>query len=99
MFYGQVVGIPMGTNCAPLIADLSLFCYEMDSMMSLSDDKQADIIDAFNTTSRHLDDILNMNNIYFDNMVRKIHPAELQLNIANTSDTEASFFGLAFVQF
>ena len=38
-------------------------------MISLSDDKQADIIDAFNTTSRHLDDILNINNVYFDNMV------------------------------
>ena len=44
----------MGTNCAPLIADLFLFCYEMDFMMSVSDDKQADIIDAFYTTSRNL---------------------------------------------
>ena len=38
-------------------------------MMSLSDDKQADVIDAVNTTSRYLDDILNINNVYFDNMV------------------------------
>ena len=45
----------MGTNCAPLVADLFLFCYERDFMMSLSDDKQADVIDAFNTTSRYLD--------------------------------------------
>ena len=42
----------MGTNCTPLVADLCLFCYERDLMMSLSDDKQADIIDAFNTASR-----------------------------------------------
>ena len=55
--YRQVVGIPMDTNCAPLVADLFLFCYERDFMMSLSDDKQADVIDAFNTTSRYLDDI------------------------------------------
>ena len=41
----------MGTNCSPLVADLLLFCYERDFMMSLSDDKQADIIDDFNTTS------------------------------------------------
>ena len=34
--YRQVVGIPMGTNCAPLVADLFLFCYERDFMMSLS---------------------------------------------------------------
>ena len=86
--YRQVVGIPMGTNCAPLGADLFLFCYERDFMMSLSDDKQDDVIDAFNTTSRYLDDILNINNVYFDNMVSQIYPSELQLNIANASDTE-----------
>ena len=59
----------MGTNCAPLVADLFLFCYERDHMMSFSDDKQANIIDALNTTSRYLEDILNINNVYFDNMV------------------------------
>ena len=62
----------MGTNCGPLVADLLLFCYERDCMMSLSDDKQADIMDAFNTTSRYLDDILNINNVYFDYMVSQI---------------------------
>ena len=50
---------------------------------------QADVIDAFDTTSRYLDDILNINNVYFDNMV-----IELQLNKANTSDTEAVFLDL-----
>ena len=60
-------------------------------MMSLSDDKQADVFDAFSTTSRYLDDILNMNNVYFDNMVSLISPSELRLNKANTSDTEAVF--------
>ena len=60
-------------------------------MMSLSGDKQADIIMAFNTTSRYLDDILNINIIYFDNIVCQINPSQLQLNKANTSDTEAAF--------
>ena len=82
----------MGTNCVPLVADLFLFCYERGFMMSLSDDKQADIIDAFNTISRYLDDILNVNNVYFDTMVSQIYHSELQLNKANTSDTEAAFF-------
>ena len=50
----------MGTNCAPLVADLFLFCCERDFMVSLSDDKQAVIIDAFNTTYRYMDDILNI---------------------------------------
>ena len=63
-------------------------------MMSLSDDKQADVIDAFNTTSRYLDDILNINNVYFDNMVSHLYPSELQHNKANTSDTEAAFLYL-----
>ena len=62
--------------------------------MSLSDDKQADVIDAFNTTSRYFDDILNINNVYFDNMVSLIYPSELQLNKVNTSDTKDAFLDL-----
>ena len=46
-------------------------------MMSLSGDKQAYVIDAVNTTSRYLEDILNINNVYFDNMVSQIYPSEL----------------------
>ena len=44
--------------------------------------------------SRYLDDILSINNIYFDNMVSQIYPFELQLNKANTSETDASFLDL-----
>ena len=84
----------MGTNCAPLVADLFLFCYERDFMMSLSDDTQADVIEAFNSTSRYLDDLLNIDNPYFEGMVGQIYPAELQLNKDNTSETEASFLDL-----
>ena len=69
----------MGTNCAPLVADLFLFCYEKDFMMSLSDDKQAGVIGAFNTTSSYLDYNFNINNVYFDNMVSQIYPSEHQL--------------------
>ena len=50
--YRQIVGIPMGTNCAPFVADLFLFCCERDFMTSLSDVKQAEIIEAFKSTSR-----------------------------------------------
>ena len=53
-----------------------------------------DIIEAFNSTSRYLDDLLNIDNIYFDQMVDRIYPTELQLNRANSSDTEAPFFDL-----
>ena len=92
--YRQIVGIPMGTNCAPLVADLFLFCYERDFMLSLSDNNQADIIEAFNSTSRYLDDLLNIDNPYFEQMVGQIYPTELQLNKANSSDTEAPFLDL-----
>ena len=49
--YRQTIGIPMGTNCAPLVADLFLFCYERDFMKSSLRDNQADVIEAFNSTS------------------------------------------------
>ena len=62
--------------------------------MSLPDDKQAYIIDAFNTTSRYFDNILNIDNVYFDTMISQIYPSELQVNKANTSDTEAAFLDL-----
>ena len=68
----------MGTNCVPLVADLFLFCYERDFMKSLSPQNQADIIEAFNPTSRYLDDLLNIDNIYFVQMVNRIYSAELQ---------------------
>ena len=84
----------MGTNCAPLVADLFLFCYERDFMLSLSEDSQSDVIEAFNSTSRYLDDLLNIDNNFFDSMVNRIYPSELQLNKANVSDTEASFLDL-----
>ena len=84
----------MGTSCAPLVADLFLLCFERDFVLSLSDNNQSDIIEAFNSTSRYLDDLLNIDNPYFEQMVGQIYPAELQLNKANSSDTEAPFLDL-----
>ena len=75
--YRQNVGIPMGTNCAPLTKE-----------------KRYDPIDAFNSTSRYLDDLLNIDNIHFEHMLHRIYPAELQLNKANDSNTEAAFLDL-----
>ena len=63
-------------------------------MLSLSDNNQTDIIEAFNSTSRYLDDLLNIDNPYFEQMVGQIYPTELQLNKANSSDTEAPFLDL-----
>ena len=63
-------------------------------MTSLSDVKQAEIIETFKSTSRYLDDLLNIDNPYFEGMVNRIYPPELQLNKVNTSDTEAPFLDL-----
>ena len=67
----------MGTNCAPLVADLLLFCYERDFMKSLTKEKRYDLIDAFNSTSRYLDDLLKIDNIHFEHMVHRMYPTEL----------------------
>ena len=64
----------MVSNCASIVADLFLFCYERDFMISLSDDNRADIIEAFNSSSRNLDDLLNIDNPYFEGMVNQIYP-------------------------
>ena len=84
--YRQIVGIPMGTNCAPLVAYLFLFCYERDFVLSLSDKYQANVIEMFNSTSRYLDNFLNIDP-YFEQMVSQIliYPHELQLNKTNLS--------------
>ena len=60
-------------------------------MLSLSDNNQADVVEAFNSSSRYLDDLLNIDNPYFAQMVSQIYLNELQLNKANPSDSEAPF--------
>ena len=92
----------MATNCPPLVADLFLFGYERGFIMSLSDDKQADIINAFNTTSRYLDDILNIIFFLQDGM-SNIHFSDLQcFNLINFNTIPLipkPRFELAFVYF
>ena len=67
-------------------------------MLSLSDN-QADVVEAFNSTSRYLDDLRNTDNPYFAQMVSQIYPTELQLNKANPSDTEAPMYGLKLAHY
>ena len=81
MVYQQIVGIPMGTNWAPLIADLFLYCYERDFMSNLNKSKRFDLIDKFNDTSRYLDDIFTI-----DNPVFAEHRDFLDLNIKVTGN-------------
>ena len=84
----------MVCNWLKIVADLFLFCYERDFMLSLSDCNQADVVEAFNSTSRYLDDLLNIDNPYFKQMISQIYPTKLHINKANSSDTEAPFLDL-----
>ena len=89
--YRQIVGIPKGTNCAPLVA--VLFCFVMrETLCCLCQTIIKPILLKLSTPP--LDDLLNIDNPYFELMVGKIYPTELQLNKANSSDTEAPFFDL-----
>lgn len=68
----------MGINCAPLIPDIFLFGYEKDFWISLSGDTQADVLEDVNSASIYLDDLLNIDSPYFEEMVSQINPPELQ---------------------
>ena len=83
--YRQIVAIPMGTNYALLIAYLFLFCYESVFMMHLSDNNQVDVVETFNSTSRYLDDLLNIDNAHFAQIVSQIYPIQPKLNKAEKS--------------
>ena len=63
-------------------------------MLSLSEDNQSGVIEAFNSTSRYLDDILSIDNNFFDSMGNRIYSSELLLNKTNVSDAEVSFLDL-----
>ena len=74
MVYQEIVGIPMGTNCAPIIVDLFLYCYEMDFMSNLQNSKRFDLIDKFNDTSQYLDDIFTIDSPAFAEHISDIYP-------------------------
>ena len=70
----------MGTNCASLVADLFLFCYESHFMKSLTKEKRYDLIEAFNSTSRYLEYLLNIENTHFEHRVAKLQNLDLSWN-------------------
>ena len=92
--YGQVVDVPMAAGCAPLVAGL-FFCGGRFFVLSLSGSSWADIVGAFGSTSGCLDDLLNIDNPFFEQMVGQMCPAGLQLNKADSSDAEAPILDLS----
>ena len=86
--FQQTVGIPMGTNCDPLLADLFLYYYEADFMQELLRKKDKKLAISFNSTFRYIDDVLSLNNSKFGDYVERIYPIELE--IKDTTDTVKS---------
>ena len=72
--FQQVVGIPMGTNCFPLLADLFLYSYESGFLQKLVKDKKIHEARAFNFTYRYIDDVLSINNSRFAEFLPLIYP-------------------------
>ena len=90
----QTIGVPVGAGCAPLVADLFLFFCGREFVGSLSRGSRADIIEAFGSTSGCLDGLLNVDSVYFDQMVDRVCPAGLQLDGASSSDAGVPFLDL-----
>ena len=88
LLFQQVVGIPMGTNCVPLLADLFLYSYESKFLQKLVKDKKINEARAFNFTYRYIEDVLSINNSRFAEFLPLIYPPELE--VTETTDTASS---------
>ena len=90
----QIIGIPMSTNCVPLLADIFLYSYEAEfTQSSLSADRKR-LASQFNFTYRHIDDVLSINNRDFGNYFDQIYPPELKIKDTTQSNTSASYLDL-----
>ena len=92
--FQQIVGIPMGTNCAPLLADIFLYSYEADFIQSLPSTGKKKLASQFNFTYRYIDDVLSINNPDFDIYLGQMYPAELEIKNTTESNTSASYSDL-----
>ena len=89
--FQQTVGIPMGTNYAPLLADIFLYSYEADFIQSLLSTGKKHLASRFNLTYRYIDDVLSINNPEFENYLGHMYPAELEIKDTTESTTSASY--------
>ena len=92
--FQQSVGIPMGTNCAPLLADLFLYSYEAEFIQKLLREKKKSLAVAFNSTFRYIDDVLSINNNDFHSYVDSIYPNELEIKDTTESSMSASYLDI-----
>ena len=92
--FQQTVGIPMGTNCAPLLADIFLHSYQADFIQSLLSTVKKQLASRFNLTYRYIDDVLSINNPEFENYLGQMYPAELGIKDTTESTISASYLDL-----
>ena len=84
----------MGTNCAPLLADLFLYSYEAEFIQKLLSQKKKKLAVAFNLTFRYIDDVLSINKDNFHTYVNTIYPSELEIKDTTESSSQASYLDI-----
>jgi hypothetical protein len=77
--FQQTVGIPMSTNCVPLLADLFFYSYEADFIQGLLKKSEKKLPRSFNFTFRYIDDVISLSNSRLGNFVDRIYPIELEI--------------------
>jgi len=92
--FKQVTGIPTAANYAPWVADLFLFCYEIELKKNLSKSNDLNLIEKFNTSFRYLDDLCSLDNSLFQTYIKNIYPKELILLQSNDIDDKATVLDL-----
>jgi len=92
--YQQTIGIPMGTNCAPLLADLFLYSYEAEFIQQLCKSGVKKQSMSFNFTFRYIDDVLSLNNPKFHEYLGDIYPEELDIKDTTDSPKFANYLDL-----
>ena len=93
----QVIGIPMGTKCAPLLADLFLYSYENEFLDSMIRNGHRRLARSFNLCFRYIDDLIVFNNKKFLDYLKEIYPSQLAVEKANKSDHLADYLDLTFI--
>ena len=96
--FRQMVGIPMGTNCAPLLADLLLYSYENEFLDKLIKEGKRKLARKFNLSYRYTDDLISFNNKRFKEFISEIYPKELTISETTESTSIASCLDLLFIR-
>ena len=96
--FRQMVGNPMGTNCAPLLTDLFLYSYENEFLDKLIKEGKRKLARKFNLSNRYIDDLTSFNNKRFKEFISDIYPKELTISETTESTSIASYLDLLFIR-